>query len=410
MRVVIIGGGAAGFFAAITCAESNPDYEVILIEKSDKLLAKVKVSGGGRCNVTHACFEPGLLVQYYPRGHKALRGPFSRFQPKDTVQWFQSRGVALKTESDGRMFPASNSSQTIVDCLLHAATAAGVKIWKQTAITTLVKNTNHFELQLEGGKNILCDRVLIATGGHPKLSGFDWLAVLGHEISPPVPSLFTFNINDKALHALAGVALEMAKVKIVGTKLENEGPLLITHWGLSGPAILKLSALGARVLSERAYTFAISVSWMPTWSDNAILEKLNALKTSETKKLLHTFSPFQISLRLWHYLILRSGIPSNLRWADLSKKSMHVLAENLLHCNFNVLGKTTFKEEFVTCGGICLNDVNLKTMESLKCPGMYFAGEVLDVDGLTGGFNFQNAWTTGWLAGKAMAAANDTSI
>jgi predicted Rossmann fold flavoprotein len=402
MKVVIAGGGAAGFFAAITCAENFPECEVLLLEKSDKLLSKVKVSGGGRCNVTNFCFDTKILVTNYPRGQKALMGPFSRFQPRDTVNWFESHGVTLKTEEDGRMFPETNNSQTIVDCLMDAANNARVKIWKNTGIKTIQKEKEAFKLGLENGNELTCDRILIATGGHPKASAYTWLQDLGHAIVPPVPSLFTFNIQDKELHQLAGVSLENASVSITGTKFRQVGPLLITHWGLSGPAILKLSAVGARALNELQYEFQAVVNWMPEWKEVSMLEKLLNLKAIEAKKQMHTFSPFHLPLRLWKYLLTRSNINTELRWADLSKKSLNILVNILLGTPFAVKGKTTFKEEFVTCGGVLLENVNLKTMESIKCPGMYFAGEVLDVDGVTGGFNFQNAWTTGWIAGMAI--------
>ncbi len=403
MKIVVIGGGAAGFFGAITCAERNPDCEVILIEKSDKLLSKVKVSGGGRCNVTHFCFEPKILVQNYPRGNKVLQGPFSRFQAKDTVEWFESRGVELKTEEDGRIFPESNTSQTIVDCLLTTAGNAGVKIWTRTGVKNIRKKGGEFVLELSSGPDLHCDRILIATGGHPKAEGYQWLKDLGHSIELPVPSLFTFNINDKELQSLAGLSVEKAAVKIPGTKLEQEGPLLITHWGMSGPAVLKLSAWGARALSELNYDFTILVCWMPDYKETDLLEKLLEIKTNESRKQISTFSPFPLPLRLWKYIISKAGIGAELRWADLSKKNQNKLLEELLRSSFPVKGKSTFKEEFVTCGGISLKDVNFKTMESLKSGGVFFAGEILDIDGVTGGFNFQNAWTTGWIAGMAIA-------
>ncbi len=402
MKVVVIGGGAAGFFGAITCAENYPDCEVILIEKSDKLLAKVKVSGGGRCNVTHFCFEPKALTQHYPRGNKALLGPFNKFQPKDTVEWFESRGVELKKEEDGRMFPVTNNSQTIIDCLLKASEDAGVKIWKQTSVNKIKKEENGFCIELQSGPLLICDRILIATGGHPKAEGYLWLKNLGHEIEIPVPSLFTFNALDKELHLLAGVSVERASVKILNSKLEQEGPLLITHWGLSGPAVLKLSAWGARILNDLNYDFTIMVNWLPGYKETTLQEQLLEIRNRESKKKISTFSPFQIPSRLWKYLITRAGIGSELRWADLLKKNQNKLVEELTRCVFQIKGKSTFKEEFVTSGGVRLKDINFQTMESIKCPGIYFAGEVLDIDGVTGGFNFQSAWTTGWLAGKAI--------
>lgn len=400
MKVVVIGAGAAGFFGAITCAETNPGCEVILIEKSDKVLAKVKVSGGGRCNVTHYCFEPRQLVQHYPRGNKALLGPFNTFQPKDTVAWFESRGVQLKDENDGRIFPVTDDSQTIIDCLLQAASEAGVKVWRQTTVAGLDKVQDKFSLTLSSGQFLVCDKLLIATGGHPKEEGYTWLKELGHEIVPPVPSLFTFNVPDKALHLLAGVSVEKAKVRIEQSKLIQEGPLLITHWGFSGPAILKLSAWGARLLHDRLYNFAIHINWLPDLTEADVQDKIKDLRNHDARKQIHNYSPFHLPIRLWKYLVNRAGIGEELRWADLSLKSQNKLVEELIRCIFTINGKSTFKEEFVTCGGVSLNDINFKTMESKKCPGMFFAGEVLDIDGVTGGFNFQAAWTTGWIAGK----------
>jgi predicted Rossmann fold flavoprotein len=408
MKIVIVGGGAAGFFAAITCAEKNPEYEVLILEKTDKLLSKVRISGGGRCNVTHACFDSKTLVQQYPRGQKALLGPFSRFQPEDTIQWFSARGVVLKTEADGRIFPISDSSQTIVDCLIQGAENAGVRIWKQTCVTGIQKQEGTISLRLENGNTIKCDRLLVATGGHPKASGYNWLQQIPQNIIPPVPSLFTFNLKDPELNDLAGVSVEHARIKVHETKLVNEGPLLVTHWGLSGPLVLKLSALAARILAEKNYDFSIEINWLGNWADAQVFEKLALLKTHEAKKQMNAFSPFQMPLRLWKYLLSRSEIPNEIRWADLSKKQFNVLTEILLRSNYNVKGKTTFKEEFVTCGGVALENINLKTMESIICPGIFFAGEVLDIDGVTGGFNFQNAWTTGWIAGSSMAESEST--
>jgi predicted Rossmann fold flavoprotein len=403
--IIVIGGGAAGFFGAIACAEANPNNEVIIVEKTTKLLSKVKVSGGGRCNVTHACFDEKILVQHYPRGNKALMSPFSRFQPKDTIGWFSERGVEMHTEEDGRMFPVTNNSQTIIYCLMAETERLGIKIWTGCDIDQINKKEKGFDLVTSTGQIINADKVLIAAGGNAKLQAYKWLQDLGHTIEEPVPSLFTFNIIDNKLRDLLGLSVNDAIVKVQGTKLESRGPLLITHWGLSGPAVLKLSAWGARILQTTDYDFNASVCWLPDYTDVLLTEKLQSIKTNENRKQIATFSPFTLSLRLWKYIIYRSGIDEELRWADISKKQFNKLIEELLRGTYHAQGKTTFKEEFVTCGGISLKDIDFKTMESKVCKGLYFAGEVIDVDGITGGFNFQNAWTTAFIAGNAISSA-----
>lgn len=405
MRVVVIGGGAAGFFGAIACAEGHPHVQVTLLEASRNLLSKVRISGGGRCNVTHACFEPTALVQHYPRGNKALRGPFTRFSPTDTIDWFRQHGVKLKTEADGRMFPVTDDSATIVDCLQQTARAVGVDIWVNSSVADIQHRSDRFAITLRSGEVLKCDRILIATGSHP--SGHKLAVSLGHSLVPPVPSLFTFNIPDPNLWELAGIAVETAQVTLQvpdHKPLVQTGPLLITHWGMSGPAVLKLSAWGARSLYDCRYRATILVNWLPDYSLNQVSEVLQDTKTNHGRKAVLAFSPFALPRRLWHYLVSRIGIVEDLRWAELSKASLQKLVQELCRSSYPIRGKGVFKEEFVTCGGIPLKEVDFKTMESRCCAGLFFAGEVLDIDGVTGGFNFQNAWTTAWLAGQAMAA------
>lgn len=407
MKIGVLGGGAAGFFGAISCAEKYPQHEVVLLEKTGKLLSKVRISGGGRCNVTHACFDNTLLVQNYPRGSRELRGPFEQFTTKDTIEWFRKKGVKLKTEADGRMFPITDNSETIAQCLMDAAKNAGVKIKTNLLQLSLFKDENGFRVVIQGKEEMRFDKILVATGSGTKTESFDWLAKLGHDIIPPVPSLFTFNLQNHPLKELAGVSVEKTIAKIAGSKLEQQGPVLITHWGLSGPAILKLSAWGARELAEKNYEFNVLINWLPQFKDESLREKLQKVREENLKKCIVTYSPFpEIPARLWRQLAYFSGIGEELRWADVSKKQLNLLIENLLRSNFPVKGKSTFKEEFVTAGGVSLKDVNLKTMESKKCPGLYFAGEVLDIDAVTGGFNFQNAWTTGFIAGSSMGTAD----
>ena len=397
MKIGIIGGGAAGFFAAITCASTNPNASVFIFEKSDKLLAKVKVSGGGRCNVTNATFNLSALIKNYPRGEKFLKKSFSQFNPKDTIAWFESKGVQLKIEDDNKMFPITNSSQTIVDCLLNEAKKLGITILKKTNITTITPKEDGYLLE-ESDQSHFLDKVIIATGGSPKVTGLDWLSTLGHHISPPVPSLFTFNMPDNAVTNLKGVAVENAIVKIQGTKLQSEGAIMITHWGMSGPAILKLSAWGAEILNNENYTFNISVNWSMKPNEDHVREHLNTFR--DEKKKISNAKPFVIPNRLWEFLLHKIGLNNDKRWVDISKKELNQLVNVLYNDTYPVMGKTTFKDEFVTCGGIALNDIDVNTMESKICKNMYFCGEVMDIDGITGGFNFQAAWTTGYIAGK----------
>ncbi|MBB6610389.1 NAD(P)/FAD-dependent oxidoreductase [Pontibacter sp. Tf4] len=406
-KIVVIGGGAAGFFGATTCAEANPDAEVVLLEKTNKLLAKVLVSGGGRCNVTHHCFLPGPLSQHYPRGAKPLKEAFKTFGARETVTWFEERGVKLKTEADGRIFPVTDSSQTIADCLLQQARKAGVTIKTGTGVTRIQPpdhTTDKFIVYLNNGSELKADKVLVSTGGNPKSTGYDWLRELGHPIQEPVPSLFTFNVPGNPLKELMGVSVPHAKVRIAGQKLEYEGPLLITHWGYSGPAVLKLSAWGARIFHDQNYSFTALINWIPTYTEESLRAELQHYRQAHPKKLVATNPLFGLPQRLWKALATIAEITLETKWAELPGKNTNKLLEALLRMEVRVNGKTTFKEEFVTCGGIDLQQVNMKTLESRLHPGLHFAGEVLDIDGITGGFNFQAAWTTGYLAGKAMAA------
>ncbi|MEO0846073.1 MAG: NAD(P)/FAD-dependent oxidoreductase [Cyanobacteria bacterium J06648_1] len=408
MNVIVIGGGAAGFFGAIACSEANPSLRVTLIEAGTKPLAKVRISGGGRCNVTHHCFEPARLVENYPRGGKALRGAFSRFQPQDTVQWYQSRGVKLKTEADGRMFPITDSSSTIIDCLMQSAQKAGVDLRTGVGVKTVKQyldreGKSYFQVELKNERVLKCDRLLIATGSNPL--GYRWAKNLGHKVESAVPSLFTFNIKDPRLQGLAGVSVGNAQLKL-GTgknRLEQTGALLITHWGISGPGVLKLSAWGARSLFDLKYNSCLQINWLPKYNQEDLKEILSALKQTNPQKKIVNYCPVELPKRLWQSLISYASIKPDKVWSEISKKELNKLVSEIAQGQYEVKGKGVFKDEFVTCGGVSLKEVNFKTMESKKCPGLYFAGEILDIDGVTGGFNFQSAWTTSWLAGQAIA-------
>ena len=403
LRVVVIGGGAAGFFAAINIAELNEDTEVVLIEKTHKLLTKVLVSGGGRCNVTHSCFDNGLLVSNYPRGGKELRSAFSKFTTTDTVEWFKKRGISLKTESDGRMFPESNTSETIASGLLRMACNLGVKIKTSVTIKEILINSDKtFTLKTDTDYSPQCDKLIIACGGNAKPENYNWISNTGHTIIPPVPSLFTFNIPNNEITKLMGVSVPRAKIKIANTKLEIEGPLLITHWGLSGPAILKASAWGARTFNEMNYNFTVQVNWLPSNKEEGLRSLFIEYKENNAAKNMGGNTPIEIPKRLWEFLLHKTSVNETNRWADLNKKQLNALVNTLLNDTYEVKGKTTFKEEFVTCGGISLKEIDFSTMQSKLVPNLYFAGEVLDIDGVTGGFNFQNAWTTGWIAAKGI--------
>jgi hypothetical protein len=404
-KVIVAGGGAAGFFAAIACAESSPAAQVTVLERGSRFLDKVRISGGGRCNVTHACFDPGEFATRYPRGGKALLAPFLKFSARDTVAWFESRGVRLKTEGDGRMFPASNSSQTIMDCLMNAAQAAGVKLRLNCGVESAARVAGGFEIKdSSGGGKIFCDRLVLATGGCRGAAAGQLAASLGHSIEPPVPSLFTFQIESPWLHALAGVSVELTEVSVPGAGLRERGPLLVTHAGLSGPAVLRLSAWGARALHDLNYRFPLRVNWLPALNTEQLSRELNARRRSQPARLIVNLPLAPLPSRLWGQIVLAAGIPRDRRWASLSRTQAHALSQQLARSEFPVTGKSLNQDEFVTCGGVRLGEVNFKTMESRVCPGLFFAGELLDIDGVTGGFNFQAAWTTGFIAGRSAAA------
>jgi predicted Rossmann fold flavoprotein len=399
MVISVIGGGAAGFFAAINCAEHHPEYDVYIFEKSNKILSKVRVSGGGRCNVTNGFFDISRLADYYPRGNKELQNAFSRFSKTETVNWFESRGVKLKTEADGRMFPVSDNSDSIIRCLTGEANKLDVNIRMNYAVTNIHRRDGGFELEFSNGEKIFSNKIIITSGGSPTQSSYDWICALGHSIIPPVPSLYTFNIPGSPLKGLEGISSQSAAVSFEGFKFKSSGPVLITHWGISGPAVLRLSAFAARWLNENNYTADCVLNWLPQYSEEEMRSELNNIKADFGKKKLFN-SPFQeLTTRLWQRMCYLSGVNENENWADANKAKINKLAQNISAMRLPVKGKTTFKEEFVTCGGINLKEVDTKTMESKIVKGIYFAGEILDVDGITGGFNFQAAWTTGYLAG-----------
>ena len=403
-RIVIVGGGAAGFFAAITCAEAAAGARITLVEKTAQFLSKVRISGGGRCNVTHACFEPRDLSAHYPRGGPALVGPFQIFQPRHTIAWFESRGVKLKTEADGRVFPMTNSSQTIIDCLLNAARSAGVELVTNRSFECAARRPQGgFQLGFAGGNTLGCERLMLATGGC-RVPGAGQLAVsLGHTLEPPVPSLFTFHIVAPWLRELAGVSVPAAEVSLPGLGRRELGPVLMTHSGVSGPAILRLSAWCARALNELRYQFSLRVNWLPQFDAQTLTAQLEAARTAQPARLVVNTALPPLAARLWENLVLAAEIPRETRWAGLSRSSRHRLVQQLQQTELQVIGKSLNQDEFVTCGGVRLSEVDFRTMESRVCPQLYFGGELLDIDGLTGGFNFQAAWTTGWLAGRAMA-------
>ena len=398
--IIIIGGGAAGFFTAINLVEKNPKLRVAILERGKSVLEKVRISGGGRCNVTHACFVPNDLVKFYPRGERELKGPFHQFCSGDTIEWFEKHGVELKIEEDGRMFPISDSSQTIIDCFLNATQKLKIDVLTGHSVQELYQGENYWKISTNQDV-FSCQKVIMTTGSNPKI--WELLQSLGHSIVPPVPSLFTFNIKDVRIKDLMGVATNAA-VKVKNSKLNATGPLLITHWGMSGPGILRLSAWGARELAEKKYHFAIQVNWIPGYSFDEIVEELKTIKEENAKKLVTKYAQFNLPKRLWESLTKAATISEETKWADVNKKQLHFLAEQLTNGEFQVNGKSTFKEEFVTAGGIDLKEVNFKTMESKILPNLYFAGEILNIDAITGGFNFQNAWTDGFIAANAIAS------
>lgn len=401
--VAIVGGGAAGIFAAVTCAETAPGTRVVVLERGPALLSKVRISGGGRCNVTHACFDVRKLSAFYPRGGQALIGPFHSFQPRHTVEWFAARGVRLKTEPDGRIFPVSDSSNTIMDCLLSSARRAKAELLTSHSVESVAREDGRFRLALASGQTFFCDKLMLATGGCRSPQAGELAVSLGHRLEPPVPSLFGFQLAAPWLRQLAGLSLPAIEVSAPGQRLREEGPAVITHWGISGPAVLKLSSVGARAFSEVSYKFDIRVHWVPRLGVSAIESELQSLRARQPAKLVGNTPLPPLPARLWEALVLQCGIGREVRWAGLSRAAQHALVGQLSATSLPVVGKSLNKDEFVTCGGVRLAEVNFKTMESRICPGLYFGGELLDVDGLTGGFNFQAAWTTGWLAGKAMS-------
>ncbi|MBA5792349.1 NAD(P)/FAD-dependent oxidoreductase [Flavobacterium sp. xlx-214] len=397
--VIVIGGGASGFFTALNLAEQRPNLRIAILERGKEVLAKVKISGGGRCNVTHACFVPNVLTKFYPRGERELRGPFSTFCTGDVMQWFDDRGVALKIEDDGRVFPESDNSQTIIDCFLEEAQQANIKISTQTIVQNIVKADDVW--QISTSKDAYsCKHLVMATGSNTKI--WDLCTSFGHSIVAPVPSLFTFNTKDDRLQNLMGVSAPMVSLKVKNSTLKANGPLLITHWGLSGPAILRLSAWGARELFDKSYQFELVVNWTNDFVFDEVLDELMENKTESPKKTIAKYPQYNLTHRLWQQLVKAADISETLTWADVTKKQLVKLAEQLTQCTFAINGKSTFKEEFVTAGGIGLKEINFKTMESKLIENLYFTGEVLNIDAITGGFNFQNAWTTGFLAAQSI--------
>lgn len=402
LQVAVIGGGAAGFFSALSAKEHFPDAQVTIYEKSAKVLAKVKVSGGGRCNVTHSCFDNKSLSKFYPRGENQLRKAFEQFNAQSTVDWFAKRNVPLVTLPDNCIFPKSDDSQTIIDCFMNEARQKGIEVKIQTPLQSIEKQEDGTFLLQSADQQFNADKVIITTGGTPKRSGMEWLEKLGCKIIDPVPSLFTFNMPSEPVKSLMGIVVEKAAVKVESTKLYAQGPLLITHWGMSGPAILKLSAWGARILEEKAYKFAVLVNWLDETKEDAARQMIAQTIAQHGAKMTGNLNPFPFPNRLWNYLLEKSGISDELRWKELGGKNLNKLVNTLINDRYEVSGKTTFKEEFVTAGGVALDQIDFKTMQHREIPGLFFAGEILDIDGITGGFNFQAAWTTGWIAGKSV--------
>ena len=399
MKTAIIGGGAAAFFAAINTKEHFPNSEVVIFEKTSKLLSKVLVSGGGRCNVTNSETSISRFSKSYPRGEKQLKKLFNTFCNQDTINWFESRGVKIVSEEDGRMFPESNTSQTIYDLFISETERLGIKVQLKSGVNSIKQEEEKINLEVNG-QNLLFDKVIVCTGGSPKLEGFNWIKTLGHKIENPVPSLFTFNIPNERITKLMGLSVPEASVSIQSTKLKHKGALLITHWGMSGPAVLKLSSFGARILSDKKYDFNINISWCGESNFEELREYFQSVIKENKKKKLFNIRPFNFPKRLWIYLLERSEISEEKPWGELGKKQLNKLIQIICNDTYHVKGKTTFKEEFVTCGGISLESINIKTMESKHIKNLYFAGEILDIDGITGGFNFQAAWTTAFIASK----------
>jgi predicted Rossmann fold flavoprotein len=413
-QLIVIGGGAAGFFCAVNAARLNPGLQVTILEKTNKLLSKVKVSGGGRCNVTHACFEIAEMSRQYPRGNHFVKKAFHQFFTTNTIQWFEERGVKLKTEPDGRMFPLTDSSQTIVDCLMKEVNRFGVEVRMMSEVRSLKSEAGKFLVSISDPRHptsdiglLTSDFVCIACGGYPKSSMFDWLRKTGHTIEEPVPSLFTFNMPGHSIRELMGVSVEKAKVKIIHPKLEEEGPLLITHWGLSGPVVLRLSAWGARELAACNWQFKILVNWLPAFNEQSLKDKFQQVRFDLASQKIGNKNPFNLPQRLWLFLLEYTAISKEIRWADLPAKEQNKFIKSLCASEFDIKGKTTFKEEFVTAGGVRLSEIDASTMMSKKVSNLFFAGEILDVDGITGGFNFQHAWTSGFVAANAIRSIGD---
>lgn len=407
--LVVVGGGAAGFFCAVNAARKLPNLRVILIEKSSKLLSKVRISGGGRCNLTHACFEAGVLTKKYPRGERFLKKAFRHFSPADTISWFSDRGVELKEEADGRMFPITDDSATIVDCLLREANLFGVEILLNNEVKSIEKTGSRWNIKTSR-QEIVAEYCCIACGGYPKDSMFSWLTSTGHTIETPVPSLFTFNLPGNEINSLMGVVVQDTQLKISGTKLIERGPVLITHWGISGPAVLRLSAWGARHLAGLNWHFKVIANWVPSYNENSLLAFIQKYRFEKASQKLGNRNPFNLPQRFWEYILVASGTDAETRWSDLPGKEQNRLVKNLSAMELAVSGKTTFKEEFVTAGGIKLEEVDPDTMMSRIHPNLFFAGEILDVDGITGGFNFQHAWTSGWIASESIAASENPEV
>ena len=402
MKIAIIGGGAAGFFAAITAKENYPDTRVIIFEKSQQLLSKVKISGGGRCNLTHACESVDELCNACPRGGKKLKKAFHIFNNKDAIAWFESRGVPLVIQHDNCVFPVSQDSQSIIDCFLKETKKLGIEIKTGAEIKAIRQSGEHLELEFSKIENAteIFDKVIVTTGGSPERSGLQWLEALGHKIEAPVPSLFTFNMPDERITRLMGVVAENSMVNIQGTKLRSAGPLLITHWGMSGPAIINLSSYGARMLSDLDYNFKVQVNWVNEQNNDRVAEQLQNIIVVHSGKILANYRPYSLPARLWDFLLEKCGLPAEKNWGELGKKGLNKLVNVLSNDEYSVSGRTTFREEFVTCGGVSLESVDLNTMQSKVCKNLYFAGEILDIDAITGGYNLQCAWTTGFIAGK----------
>lgn len=400
--VLIIGGGAAGFFSAVNTATFFPNKTIAILEKSSKLLSKVKVSGGGRCNVTNATFDVKQLLQNYPRGNKELINTFTQFSCKDTIEWYLKKNIKLIAEHDNRMFPSTNTSQTIIDCLLNECDKHKIKIITNTDVIAIEKNKNIFNLKIRNNEhNYTCEKLIITSGGNSNTESYNWLRNIGHSITTPIASLFTFNLKDKNICTLMGLSVLNANIKINESKLSYSGPLLITHWGFSGPAILKLSAYGAQFLHGKNYQYKITINWLgEETNESELREKLNSIKETEKFKKIYGFCPFDMPKRLWEYFLTEANVSNDLTWANISNKQINALINQLLFNVFDCNGKTTFKDEFVTCGGIKRSEIDFKTMQSKIIPNLYFAGEIIDIDGITGGFNFQAAWSTAYVAAK----------